>query len=384
MKFIFQIQPKDIDRIFKVKEVDKKFETDNAFENSLDEYLKNNPVPFVNDAGEEIENPYCDYKENVDSYINADSDFFDSGGFLKNNPVPQVPIVKVQERINNKEKSIYTIQKDTPSIDRKNIGPVQGEKFFEMGSWPQTEVTDPNLLFHLNEMDSNRKNNPYWFRDDKIIYDSSFGLHVERKIYYHDYVFNKERYRRIIIGNSEQFYFTDNVNGYHEDESYWFKWEPIKWKIVSKSDKFVYAISCLILDSKPFNRENVKTEWNTSTIKHWLENDFFDNAFFEEEKNIINSIYLESATNIETLFWSGDLRDPRVKGTDYAKSQGLSINLNNGFSNWWAPEPSIWTSKKAHYICDEKIKSKSCSVDNITLGVRPTISIGYFKQEENK
>ena len=63
--------------------------------------------------------------------------------------------------------------------------------------------------------------------------------------------------------------------------------EPIKWKVLEKKDGKALVISCLALDCKEFNGENGNGNWVNSSLRTWLNSDFYESSFSDEEKGKI-------------------------------------------------------------------------------------------------
>ena len=63
--------------------------------------------------------------------------------------------------------------------------------------------------------------------------------------------------------------------------------EPIKWRVLSVdgSDAFLMADQCL--DTQPYNEENEDVTWETCTLRTWLNDTFWNNAFSTNDKNAI-------------------------------------------------------------------------------------------------
>lgn len=68
--------------------------------------------------------------------------------------------------------------------------------------------------------------------------------------------------------------------------------EPIEWIVVTKNDDGkVLLTSKYILDCQKFNSYPAPVTWERSTLRQWLNNDFFDEAFSEIEKaNVLEVI----------------------------------------------------------------------------------------------
>ena len=71
----------------------------------------------------------------------------------------------------------------------------------------------------------------------------------------------------------------------------------IEWEILSVEEGRILVISKYALDTKPYNNEDKKVSWETCTLRNWLNNDFYNNAFSNEEKKEILSVTLDNKAN---------------------------------------------------------------------------------------
>lgn len=70
--------------------------------------------------------------------------------------------------------------------------------------------------------------------------------------------------------------------------------KPVEWLVLSRQDHVALLLSRYCLDCRPFNHEHVKADWKTSSLRQWLNNDFYNKAFNEQEKQRIALSRLEN------------------------------------------------------------------------------------------
>lgn len=70
--------------------------------------------------------------------------------------------------------------------------------------------------------------------------------------------------------------------------------EPIEWIIIKKDNEKALLISKYVLDYKEMNVENKRDDWEVSTLRSWLNKDFYKVAFNEEEKKQMKNIELNA------------------------------------------------------------------------------------------
>ncbi|MCR5781492.1 MAG: dockerin type I repeat-containing protein [Clostridia bacterium] len=246
------------------------------------------------------------------------------------------------------------------------------------GSYPQTRVIDPSLLASLNFLPLN------W-----TYYDYYCDGKQENYMKYADVTLSGERYRAVtfihyrpsgLVYSNHAFYTFQDENGYEPDNVYWFKYDPIVWRVLDADKGLLMAEN--LIDSQPFNKvyyENngyylygdpsythYVSNWAYSSLRSWLNGDFYDTAFSAEKSYIkTTSLNTPSSNSSEYdadptkdkvfLLSIADVSDPsygfssgsssgadtnRVAyGTDYARCQGLYVDSSTGVyysgASWW-------------------------------------------------
>ena len=148
--------------------------------------------------------------------------------------------------------------------------------------------------------------------------------------------------------------------------------EPIQWIVYDKSEdtNALMLISRYILDTKQFNDDVDRTSWEKSSLREWLNNEFYAEAFSEQEKSGL----LDNTIDNVCLFHMGiDGELENTKGTPYAIANGLDYDENyGGNSPWWrrSQKPnseSLWSVTTAGGTSRYALsKTKG-------IGVRPVI-----------
>lgn len=235
----------------------------------------------------------------------------------------------------------------------------------EFGSYPQTQVTDSTIISALNSISATWRSYGYMSGSGTGWCDGSAKESDYMK--YKDVTYNDERYRAVEFStyrpglvtykSTETCFNYQASNGYTINNVYWFKFEPVQWKILDPSKGLVLCES--IIDSQAFNNNlyatgNTSTWWadywkdsartihannyTNSDIKDWLNDDFYYTAFTESQRKLINSqtvgkislLTRNDTTNSSYGFINDGSR--KASGTDYAKAQGLRVS--NGTSIW--------------------------------------------------
>lgn len=199
-------------------------------------------------------------------------------------------------------------------------------------------------------------------------------------------------------------------NGFCLNKTYWFKFEPLRWKILaSTKDEALLFCDCIINGSrfyKSFNEKRIdggaisySNDYELSDVRKWLNEVFLYDAFDEKQREAIltsavnngaasagkqanrfvcndtnDKIFLLSYEEATTLFRSAAER--KLKPTDYAKANGCFTDVSNGNGYWWLRSPHYDDGVYARTVKSDGDCLKSCSyTDNGAIGVAPALWI---------
>jgi len=139
-----------------------------------------------------------------------------------------------------------------PNIKEKGVftGNEKVGDIITFGSYPQSQVTNSTLISALNKLPKTWKSYGY--------YDGSMVPGDWMK--YADVTYNGNKYRAVtfskyrpfatIIHNPDIISDQEN-NGYYKNTVYWFKYEPLSWRVLDPEEGFVLCNN--IIDSQPYN-----------------------------------------------------------------------------------------------------------------------------------
>jgi hypothetical protein len=241
------------------------------------------------------------------------------------------------------------------------------------GSYPQTKVTSASLISALNAQTLQTNN--------IVNYEGS-------------------KYKRVYFTNATNP--NKAINGYYKNTVYWFKFEPIKWRILSNTNGELFVMAVKILESRVYQSSAyTNVTWKICTLRNWLNNDFYNTAFNSSERakietstvvntgangenNTNDKLFLlsyEDTVNTAYGFSSDSGADSarQAQGTDYAKSNGLYVytyvNSIPVYSNWWLRSTRS-NSSIALNVDDIGIVSDDDNEASLEMiGVRPAFNI---------
>ena len=299
-----------------------------------------------------------------------------------------------------------------------NVGDV-----VKLGSYPQSRVTDSTLISALNKIAKTWTSYGYYSGNDNV---GSMAKGDWMK--YSDFTYNGVKYRAVTFSQYRPYYTHTSLssgelhqkyNGYYTNNVYYFKFEPLKWRVLDPATGLVLCEN--IVDSQAYSNtvyeygtdKNGTAYWNdsahthyandyaTSSIRKWLNNDFYNTAFSAAEKKSIltttldnraystdhseydsettkDKIFLLSYSDINNAAYGLSSRSNRLsKGSDYAKSQGLYVDSDGQSSMRLrsAGHDSYHTSRVSH---DGDLNHYIKNDINFTPdGVRPALRTNF-------
>ena len=266
------------------------------------------------------------------------------------------------------------------------------------GTYPQTKVDDSTITSELNTLagslptsSSLGKWTDYNYYESNEVSSYMYYIDIDKdgdgSYDYRGVYFNSYRARDISY-DSGMYNSWQYVNGYELYTTYWFKYEPIKWKVLKSNDNQYTVITDLILDSQEYysslNVRNGATDYNGSSntdsvyannykhsnIRKFLNTTFLNSAFTSSEQSSIETMEVDNSykstyrnpestsTPVENPFACENTYDKmtlvsyvdtipreyfdsddalRASATDYAKCQGLHSST---YAKWWMRSPS--------------------------------------------
>ena len=250
------------------------------------------------------------------------------------------------------------------------------------GSYPQTEVTGKKLT--------------------KAITGAKYDKNGVATV-------NGVKYKRISSADATY------VDTYGDTEYYnwsgksyaYFKYKPIKWRVLSYSKGKTLLLSEYGIDCQRYNEKYTDITWENCTLRGWLNNDFVSAAFSKNDKSLVKSSKIANKDNpvwgteagadttdkvfllslddiINTKYgFSSDRSELDIKrrtaSTAYAKAMGAwtssTYMTTNGeyASYWWLRSPGIRAINAAIVISSGLAFGDGYIVDHYDPAVRPAL-----------
>jgi len=179
---------------------------------------------------------------------------------------------------------------------------------------------------------------------------------------------------------------------YHKTEKDYFKYEPIKWRVLQSENGEAFLLSDVILDKQLYNENDKYVTWEKSSLRAWLNKKFINRAFSDEEKEKINiteivnqdnPVYgIEGGNNtfdkifLLSLSEVSEQQDGEKYGflDDEIRACGKS-DFSKTVSWWWLRSPGRNSFSAAEVDCCGWILRCGVDVCYDSDGVRPALHL---------
>lgn len=173
---------------------------------------------------------------------------------------------------------------------------------------------------------------------------------------------------------------------------------PVEWLVLDEKGSRKLLLAKYALDCKPYNDEQEDTTWEACTLRVWLDTEFFEQAFTEEEQARVaevrlaneddpdyeteggpetyDRVFLLGLAEVEEYFGveGGETSNDLIcYPTDYAVEKGAYMNNENGGCYWWLRSPGFLPSNAAYVVSDGYVNSFGDYVHHDYIAVRPAL-----------
>lgn len=171
--------------------------------------------------------------------------------------------------------------------------------------------------------------------------------------------------------------------------------EDIEWIVVDKQDLSLCLVSKYALDCQQYDPSGKDAIWETSSIREWLNHSFLRKAFSSDERAMItiprvyennhlgnntpldnaieDKVFLLSVSEANKYFSSDSER--QCEPTNYAISNGVNSNGNNGNCWWWLRSSGDYKNCAACVGLSGSINKFGYHVDIVDGAIRPALWI---------
>lgn len=168
--------------------------------------------------------------------------------------------------------------------------------------------------------------------------------------------------------------------------------KTIQWKVLKTSARKALLLSEYALDVQPYNKQKAETTWEKSSLRNWLNNTFFQEAFSENEQSNILKTQRKAEHNFDYMSSGGNDTEDFVfllnlseakeyaeyglcKPTSYARRKNPFSEPGTPYCSWWLSCPGSNESNSVYVTTMGTPYVKGNSVNSNFISVRPAMWI---------
>ena len=178
---------------------------------------------------------------------------------------------------------------------------------------------------------------------------------------------------------------------------------PVEWEVLERDGNKALLISKYVLDCAKFHENDDLTFWGKSTLRGWLNNEFYDEVFSKAEKKAIDQVpntpgvedtgnlgnndtkdrvFLLSAKELAEYF--NDSTSRQCEGTDLAVTYLNGIRSYIRICNWWLRSTDQFGMNAMYVNAEGQCEAYGAAKTTEGIGIRPAIWIDLAKAAGNE
>jgi hypothetical protein len=169
--------------------------------------------------------------------------------------------------------------------------------------------------------------------------------------------------------------------------------KPIEWQVLKKEGSRLFLLCCYGMESRPYNVEQEDVTWENCTLRTWLNKDFYEHAFNEEEQELVvqtlvkaeknpnyntdagsdtlDKVFILSSSEVHKYFHG---HRAACSATPYAQRHG-ALEGKRGKCYWWLRTPGYYQYDSAYVDSEGNVHVFGDYVNYLDTVVRPAIWI---------
>lgn len=184
---------------------------------------------------------------------------------------------------------------------------------------------------------------------------------------------------------------------YHRAKKSYFKYEPIKWRVIKCENGEALLLSDIVLDKQKYNKRLKKVNWEKSTLRKWLNKKFMNRAFSSSEQEAIRTTKVINEDNyyyktdggndtLDKIYLLSLSETDEEKEYGFTDSYGMTIKYSNyadldDYQYWWLRTPGEKNiSAAAVDMFGEAYVGGGES--DMELGIRPVLHLNLLATDD--
>ncbi len=184
---------------------------------------------------------------------------------------------------------------------------------------------------------------------------------------------------------------------YHRAKKSYFKYEPIKWRVIKCENGEALLLSDIVLDKQKYNKRLKKVTWEKSTLRKWLNKKFMNRAFSSSEQEAIRTTKVINEDNyyyktdggndtLDKIYLLSLSETDEEKEYGFTDSYGMTIKYSNyadldDYQYWWLRTPGEKNISAAAVDMFGKAYVGGGESD-MELGIRPVLHLNLLATDD--
>ena len=184
---------------------------------------------------------------------------------------------------------------------------------------------------------------------------------------------------------------------YHRAKKCYFKYEPIKWRVIKCENGEALLLSDIVLDKQKYNKRLKKVTWEKSTLRKWLNKKFMNRAFSSSEQEAIRTTKVINEDNyyyktdggndtLDKIYLLSLSETYEEKEYGFTDSYGMTIKYSNyadlcDYQYWWLRTPGEKNISAAAVDMSGEAYVGGGESD-MELGIRPVLHLNLLATDD--
>lgn len=184
---------------------------------------------------------------------------------------------------------------------------------------------------------------------------------------------------------------------YHRAKNCYFKYEPIKWRVIKCENGEALLLSDIVLDKQKYNKRLKKVSWEKSTLRKWLNKKFMNRAFLSSEQEAIRTTKVINEDNyyyktdggndtLDKIYLLSLSETDEEKEYGFTDSYGMTIKYSNyadlcDYQYWWLRTPGEKNISAAAVDMSGEAYVGGGESD-MELGIRPVLHLNLLATDD--
>ena len=184
---------------------------------------------------------------------------------------------------------------------------------------------------------------------------------------------------------------------YHRAKKCYFKYEPIKWRVIKCENGEALLLSDIVLDKQKYNKRLKKVTWEKSTLRKKKKKKFMNRAFSSSEQEAIRTTKVINEDNyyyktdggndtLDKIYLLSLSETDEEKEYGFTDSYGMTIKYSNyadlcDYQYWWLRTPGEKNISAAAVDMSGEAYVGGGESD-MELGIRPVLHLNLLATDD--